>query len=751
MTSATQKIKTPPSPRQITIASLLISLLLFILIAAVYLLRPQVLEDIEGRLLDARFKLRGPIETSGLVTIVTVDEKSIEEVGRWPWSREVTAELIDKLTEMGAGAIGLDIVFSEPQPSPLESLLAQKGGISADERQRLRELLNGESPDQRLARAISQSERVVNGQFFYLSEEQSKGLKPLPPEQELELLADSGVDAVRSRVDTFPALDAAAVRMNIPLISQAGMGAGYFNFVPGRDGVLRKANLLLRYKDNFYPSLALKTLAHYLDDAAIVVHAEEYGIDRLTLGGMEIPTDEEGGFVLNYRGRAGTVQSYSASDVLAGKVPGDAFVDKMVLLGVTAIGVYDAHTTPYGPSFPGLEIQANVAENIIHGDYIHHTAMEVLTDLFVILVILAVLAVLLPHIGGIFPRFVVSAILLLAYGWFNLYWFETQQLWLNLTYPLLAWILGYIALNIYLTLVVESRYSTVHTAFQFYLQPDLVDELTENPDLLQFGGEQKRLSIMFSDIRNFTNLSEGMTPAQLAKFVHCYMDPMTEQVLNHRGTLDKYIGDAVMAIFGAPIPLENHAADAVEAALDSIAALDFIEQCCPELGHIFPIRIGVGIHTGDVVVGNLGSSFHFTYTVLGDNVNLASRLEGITKIYGVSILISEETKKDIGDRFLCRELDRVRVKGKKVPIRIYEVLVRSHEANDEQHAFVTLWDEALTLFHQQQWQAAHEGFAALHHERGEEKSCGLYMERCEHYQENPPPEDWDGVTTFTSK
>ena len=744
-------LKPPPSSRQIYTASLFIGLAVFVLLAITYLLRPQVLADIEGRLLDARFKLRGPVDTTGLVTIVAVDDKSIDQLGRWPWSREVIAELIDKISEMGAEAIGLDIVFSEPQASPLEKILAQKTEISAEERQQLRQLLNGESPDQRLARAISESGRVVNGHFFYLTEEEARDLKPLPPEQEFELLADSGVDAVRSRVDKFQAKEAAAVRVNIPLIANAGMGAGYFNFVPARDGVLREANLLLRYKEEFYPSLALKTLALYLEDATIVVHAEEYGIDHLTLGGLETPTDEQGGIVLNYRGPRGTIPTFSATDILQGRVDADALAGRMVLLGVTAIGVYDAHTTPYGASFPGLEIQANVAENIIIGDYIHHTALELFTDMMVILAILLLLALTQPLFSGTLLRFFTAVVILVIYSGLNYFWFVNYQLWVNLSYPVLAWLLGYITLTVYLTVVVERRLSTVNTAFQYYLHPELVKQLTHKPELLQFGGEQKRLSILFSDIRNFTNLSEGLTPEQLAKFIHCYMDPMTEQVLNHRGTLDKYIGDAVMAIFGAPIPVVEHAEDACNAAIESIAALDDIIHCCPDLSHIFPIRIGVGVHTGEVVVGNLGSSFHFTYTVLGDNVNLASRLEGLTKVYGVDILISEETKSDVEGKFIFRELDRVRVKGKKVPIRIFELVGRVGEVDDEMTACVNLWQESLELFHKQQWAGAKEGFEALLHERGEDKTSRLYIERCEHYQQTPPPEDWDGVTTFTSK
>lgn len=744
-------IRTPPNRKSVQITCLLISLGLFLLIALTYLLRPQLLEDIEGRLLDARFKLRGPVETTGMVALVAVDEKSIESYGRWPWSRELIAQLIDRLSSSGAEAIGLDIVFSEPQTNPFATQLDKLDQFSPELRAQFTELSRQNDPDTILSNAIRNSARIINGHFFYTNEETAKNLRAYPEEQEAELLARSGVDALRSRSENFPARDAVALRSNIPLIAEAGQGAGFFNFIPGRDGIIRNAPLLMRYKDNFYPSLALKTLAFYLGEAPIVVYAEPYGIDHISLGGYVIPTNEVGGLLLNYRGPPGSLDTISAADVLQGKVDPALLAERMVFVGVTAIGVYDAHSTPYGPSFPGLEIQGNVAENIIQGDFIHHTGMELLIDLLVVFVILALLSVLLPHINGISLRFFITLAILAVYGWLNLYWFENQQLWLNLTYPLLAWVLGYISINLYLALVVERRYSTVHTAFQYYLQPDLVDQLTHNPDLLHFGGEEKRLTLLFSDIRNFTNLSEGLSPQQLAKFINCYMDPMTEEVLNHRGTLDKYIGDAVMAIYGAPIPVETHAKDACESALAMIDALDAIEDCCPELSDIFPIHIGVGIHTGEVVVGNLGSSFHFTYTALGDNVNLASRLEGLTKVYGVNILISEASYEEVKNEFIFRELDRVRVKGKKIPIRIFELVDTPDAVKPEERESIMLWHKALNHYHGQQWPQALETFSALLDTGLFKKSCQLYIERCHHYHNEPPPTDWDGVTTFTQK
>ena len=745
-------IKKPPNKRSIFFNSLLIGMVIFLAVVTIYIFKPQLLEDIEGRLLDARFKLRGDIGTSGLVALVAIDEKSIEEMGRWPWSRDKLAELIERINTMGAGAIGLDIVFSEPQSTPVSAMLARPD-LSPTIRRLLEKEQAQSNPDAILSRTIQTSGNVTTGYFFYTSTDTASILKPLSSQQEMSFMASSAVDAIRSSTESFPAVTATAIRTNIDPIAAASAGSGYFNFLPSRDGVIRNAYLVLRYKSDLYPSLALKTLANYLEDAAIIVQAEDYGIDHVSLGSMNIPTDELGGFVLNYRGPAGTIPTYSALDILKGKVPAEALNGKLVLLGVTAIGVYDAHTTPFGPSFPGLEIQGNVVENLIQGDSIHHTGIELLTDLFIIFIIVLLLAVVLPKINGILPRFLAAILVIGAYSWFNLYLFSEQELWINLTFPILAWLLTYIILNIYLSLIVERRYSTVNTAFQYYLHPELVKELTSNPELLQFGGEQRYLTILFSDVRNFTNISEGLSPQQLAKFIHCYMDPMTEQVLNHRGTLDKYIGDAVMAIFGAPIPAETHPADACSSALDMIKELDDVQACCPELSHIFPINIGIGIHSGEVVVGNLGSSFHFTYTVLGDNVNLTSRLEGLTKQYGVNIIISESTYGHVSGLFDCRELDVVRVKGKQRPIKIYELIGEkgTTASSDGVEKYLSEWENCLSLYRGRLWNEAEYALNKFMERHGENLTAQLYIDRCAHYKINPPDMDWDGVTTFVTK
>jgi len=313
----------------------------------------------------------------------------------------------------------------------------------------------------------------------------------------------------------------------------------------------------------------------------------------------------------------------------------------------------------------------------------------------------------------------------------------------------MAWSGCFISLMLYQAFIVEARYSHVRSAFKHYLSPALVDQLTHNPDLLNFGGEEKELSILFSDIRNFTNLSETVTPSDLSRFLQAYMDPMTDCVLNNNGTLDKYIGDAVMAIYGAPVPFASHPVDACQSALDMIKALDTIVEQVPDLERLFPVKCGIGVHTGTVVVGNLGSSQQFNYTVIGDAVNLASRIESLTKNYGVDIMISDVTYELVKDEFICRELDRVRVKGKQEPVELYELMGRS--VNDDTEYFIKCWNESLTAYRAQSFKQAHSMFENLPVRSGSKLSTQLYIDRCIHFVEHPVGADWDGVFTHTSK
>lgn len=743
------EMRAPPDPRRIKQVALWLGLLMAVFSCVIYLSQPQILNDIESRMLDARFKFRGAINHSGVVAIAAVDEASLEAYGRWPWSREKLAKLIEAINQAGAGVIGLDIVFAEPQANPIEAALKEEDGrVPAELLQEIRSKVDMRSPDEILAKTFREAGNIVNGYFLYTNVDQAKGVLPPTPEEELVWMAKSAVTAVRSKSENFLVNEAVGVKPNIQIITEAGYGGGYFNMLPGSDGIVRTAPLVTRYKEDLFSSLALKSFAAAMGDAPIVVFAEDYGITHITVGDRKIDTDEYGTIKINYRGPPKTIPTYSVVDIMEGRLPEGALQDKVVLLGITAIGVYDAHSTSFGPSFPGLEIQATVLDNLIVGDPLQRSGVDSLIDMGTMLLMSVLLILALPRLKHVSLRFLYASVLSLVLVYINYWWFAEKQLWIGLAYPLMSTLLTYVSISLYLSIAVERRHSVVRSAFQSYLHPALVDQLTEHPELLHFGGETKEISILFSDIRSFTNLSEGLTPQQLAHFMNCYMDPMTAEVLNHEGTLDKYIGDAVMALYGAPLPVADHPKKACDSAIAMIDALDNIKDCCPELD-VFPVRIGVGIHTGEVVVGNLGSSYRFAYTALGDNVNLASRLEGLSKPYGVNIVISETTYQAVKEDFHCRELDLVRVKGKQVPIRIYELKGRQLEENEL--AYLKDWEAALETYYGRDWPGAQQRFRQLQESVPDDKTTQMYIDRCQHHEKNPPPADWDGVTTFTTK
>lgn len=729
----------------------LVSLVIAFFVATLFSLsmwiNPALLVDVEGSLQDARFKLRGPQEPTGLVQLVTIDEKSINVIGRWPWSRDIMALLIDEINALGATTIGLDITFSEPQKSPVEDVLFYSEWTDA-ELEKLAAIAEQTNPDTILATSMFMAGNVINGQFFY-QEENVDLFNTFTKEEVNELLQSSRIEVVKSRSDDFAALEFKSVRYNIPYLAQAGEGAGFFNQVLSPDGVVRYAPLVAKYDGNFYPSLALKSLSHYLADTPIVIHADEFVIQKITLDDLEIPTNELGGVVVNYRGPAGTIPTHSALDIFNGVLPPGAFQDRIILVGSTATGVFDAHPAPYGNEFPGLEIQANVIESIIQGESLKQNDFYTLADILTIFFVCILLAIVVPRTQRTPTRFLFFVMILsvLLYG--NYVAFAEYRVWLNLIYPSLALVVCFVLLMLYQGFMVEARYSHVRTAFKSYLSSDLVDQLTANPDLLNFGGEEKNLSILFSDIRSFTNLSETVTPSELSRFLQAYMDPMTDCVLKNKGTLDKYIGDAVMAIFGAPVPSSNHPVEACQAALDMIAGLDSIVETVPDLERLFPIRIGVGVHTGTVVVGNLGSSQHFNYTVIGDAVNLASRIEGLTKNYGVDVMISDVTYEQVKSEFVCRDLDRVRVKGKQEPVGLYELIGRTVDESHQE--FLKIWHEALALYRNREFETAKSRFNESLNVKPGDHSAIVYVGRCDHFLAEPVGEHWDGVFTHTSK
>jgi adenylate cyclase len=741
-------IRTPPSPKIIRRLCAVIGVFVFLICSSLYLLDPSLLRAIEGRLLDSRFQLRGGTPVTDSVAIVTIDDSSLTREGRWPWSRSKLAELVKAINRLGPVAIGLDMVFSENQADQTLAEITQYPSMPEHMKHQLRLILDNHSPDTELANTLREAGNVVSAYYFYTDPRSDVPASGLSGDS-LRMLQRSAVDAVKTKQGVVTIGEALGVTANIAQIAAASQGQGFFNIDPGSDGLVRKISLLYRYQGEVYPALALRLLSVAMGSVPIVVHAQAFGIEKITVGDHEVKTDEFGRMVINFRGSERTIPTYSAADILQGNISPSALQDKIVYLGVSAVGVADVRSTSFGAVFPAVEIQANVLENLLAQDTLNINNLANFTDVLTMLCIIALYSILLPRLKGVKTRALFALAVLVVYTGINYYLFSVKLVWVNMLYPLIAGLLSAGLLSVYLGVVVERTVSTVRAAFKSYLHPGLVDKLTQQPDRLRFGGEQKELTILFSDIRNFTSLSENLEPQQLSRFLRCYMDPMTEQVFQSRGTLDKYIGDAVMAFFGAPYESELHPVNACECALGMINRLKDVQACCPDLTHAFPLYIGIGIHTGETVVGNFGSSQRFNYTVLGDNVNLASRLEGMSKNYGVDIVVSESTYHVAKHQFIFRELDKVRVKGKESPVTLYELRGRTGTVQDK--AYMDRWTQALMAYRQQQWQAALESFELLLVENSADKASELYIKRIKEFIVSPPAQSWDGVYRYTVK
>jgi adenylate cyclase len=454
--------------------------------------------------------------------------------------------------------------------------------------------------------------------------------------------------------------------------------------------------------------------------------------------------------LINYYGGEQQFDYYSISDVVLGRIAPDTFREKIVLLGFTADIYQDLHSTSFQPiSYPGVETHTTIIANILDQDFLTRPGGIFLIDLLILFLMSVLLGILLPHTrpvsGAIALILCIAAVFGAAY-----YAFVAQKVWLNTVYPTLFVLLNYVALTSYKYLTEERRKKEVKKAFQHYVAPAVVNQMLDRVDQLHLGGERKELTALFSDIRGFTSISEKMTPEALVRFLNEYLSAMTGIVLQYEGTVDKYMGDAIMAFYGAPLDQADHAARACRTALDMMTRLRELRTEWEARG-LPPMNIGIGINSGDMSVGNMGSEERFDYTIMGDNVNLASRLEGINKQYGTNIVISQFTYALIQEQsFIARELDSVRVKGKQEPVIIYEL--RGYGSPDTQtESLLTAFHQGLTAYKQQQWQQAIAHFQEVLKIDSDDEPAKLYRERCEAYQLSPPPDGWDGVCVMTTK
>lgn len=611
---------------------------------------PKFFEGLEAKGVDQYFRLRGPRAPQNPIVLAVIDEKSLNQMGRWPWPRSQMGRLAEKLNTLGAKAVGFDITFAET--SPEDSALASSLRPAAD--------------------------KTVLGFFFYPSEEEVReaGLNP-EESQENEQNIHPARMAISSKQLETSGKKVFGVQSNVAVIAQAVGRAhqGFFNVFPDDDGVIRKAPLLLHYKGNAYPSLALQMASLAEGFSPIPLYDETGTLNGVGLGTKRVPLQGNGELWINTLGPPRTFPHLSIADILKDNVSADQIKNKIVLVGATAIGIYDMRLTPFSAVTPGLEIQANVLENILSGEFVFLDANSRLASLALLLFTGLGLGFLLPRLRALPSAFFFLA-MLAALGLAGYLFFLNNGWILPVVKPGLNGFLVFGTITIYRFFTEEQERRKIRRTFQHYLSPAVIQEALEHPDRLKLGGERKILTVLFSDIRDFTPKSEKLPPEKLVQLLNDYFTAMTEVVFKYEGTLDKFMGDAIMAIYGAPLPQNDHALRAGRTALEMIEKLKENKAAwCAKYG-LDDFKIGIGIHTGEMAVGNMGSLKRFNYTVIGDAVNLASRLETLTKEYQAPIIISQAYYELVKEKLSARKLGEVRVKGKEEATVIYELIGR---------------------------------------------------------------------------
>jgi adenylate cyclase len=721
------------------------TLCLVLLVALVFLRisDPSVLEELRDRAFDFYQVIKPRERTIAPVAIIDIDEASIKALGQWPWPRTRLADLVTRLTNLGAAVIAFDVIFPEPDRMSPGLVADSFGNLDEETRQKLRALA---SNDQLFADAIHRS-RVVLGEAALPTAQPGA----TPPAVGVAVLGGDPTPYLFS----FPGLLG-----NIPILQQAATGHGLITIRNERDGIVRRVPMVMRAQGATMPSLTFEMLRVASRTSTILLRLDAAGVKSVAVPGFELPTDRNGRIWVHFAPHDPKLY-IPAIEVLDGHVAPDRIEGKLVLIGTSAVGLFDVKTTPLDAVLPGVEIHAQVLESALTGAFLsapdYAIGVELAATVAVSLAIIVVGPVLGPLmmvlLGG-----VISAGMM-AGSW---YFFTQQNILIDATFPIAA------TFAIYLTLTFSNYFREqlqrrrIRSAFGQYLAPSLVEQLAQSHETLTLGGEDREMTIMFSDVRGFTTISEiyKNDPQGLTTLMNNFLTPMTNAIIDHQGTIDKYIGDAIMAFWNAPLHDGAHEINSCHAALEMLVRVGTInrqrEKEAKESGSRFiPLNIGIGLNTGRCVVGNMGSDLRFNYSVLGDCVNLASRLEGQSKNYGVPIVIGSKTAQAARDRFALLELDYITVKGKTEPETIYTVLGREDVLGSARFQdLYKVFNEMLARYRGQDFAAAGEAVADGHAaaaEFGLGALFEIYAKRIEGFLKEPPPADWDGVFVLHSK
>ncbi len=839
----------------------------------------EALESADLRYNDIKYRYRNQKTSQAPVALIAIDDDSLREIGRWPWSRDLMAELTDKVLSYGAKSVAFDIIFSEPEKSApekdakmaeviakykdrivlgafSESISSHKpyqdycvteaflktGGsdvvklnptfivedltsnsfeelpwgdlfsplftqVQLYEKQNLLEYYKKDSPQQ-----------LTQFQQNYLASRESKALfeycsEWLEPrdrflsgttrsqvETHYKKILESDPKLASMKIDEFfnklkteslahPVPQYAEWTPNISQFQQASDYTASFITKLDSDGYVRHYPLFFRVGNklgsSFIPSLALQTFLiakSYRADIKIDKNKNAKAITQFTIVDgstdpekkvMDLPIDSSGQMLINYYGPQMSLPYIPAKELFTDRdslrvlrnVPGkqltqqkiisaelvnkkDFLKDKNLIVGITAEALYDLRNTPTEPNYPGPEIHLTALANLLDQDFLRTPTKENTWLPLIVLVTGLILSYLFSTFASLKSFLIAGTFLTLSViidFWFFLQ-YQIKTSGIHLSIVILA---VYAVITIFRFFTEEKTKKELRSTFSKYVSPVIVDELLKEPENLKLGGRRQRMTVFFSDLRGFTTISEKLPPEDLVKLLNRYLSPMTEIVFANKGTLDKYMGDAIMAFFGAPITSPHHAAQACRCALQSLQRLKELQKIFASEGLPF-IDIGIGINTGEMSVGNMGSNIVQNYTVMGDSVNLASRLEGTNKEYGSKIIISEFTYNEVKDKFVAREIDRVRVKGKNDPVRIYE-LMQEGPADEKLKSKVETFVQAFDLYLNKNFPGALARFQSINEQFGSDPVSEVYVERCQEYMVEPPPADWDGVYVMKTK
>jgi adenylate cyclase len=718
---------------------------LLLVLAALRVADPPAIEELRLRMFDTYQVIEPRVKTAKPVTIVDIDEKSLAKYGQWPWPRTRIADLVTRLAQLGAVVTAFDIVFPEPDRLNPALVADSFAGLDEETRARLKAL---PSNDQVLADAIKRS-RVVLGE---------SGLPYVIGEFDTSLpltgLAMLGGDPLPYML-RFPGL----IR-NVEVLEKAATGRGLFTISQERDGIVRRVPVMMQAQGAVMPSLSFEMLRAVTGTDTILIKSDRAGIRSIAVKGLDIPTDSEGRLWVHFAKRDPSIY-VSASDVLDGTVAPAMIARHLVLIGTSAIGLLDSKSTPLDAVLPGVEVHAQVLESALTKSVLSQPNYARGAELCIAILLGAIVIWLAPMFGPVtlIAMGSVFAVLLAGTSW---YFYTKQRLLIDFTYPLLSTTLIYLTLIFSNFVREQAQRRRIRSAFSQYLSPALVAQLAQSPEKLVLGGEEREMTIMFSDVRGFTTISESYKhdPHGLTTLMNRFLTPLTNAILDRKGTIDKYMGDAVMAFWNAPLDDDRHQINACHAALDMLERIEGLNRTrqdeARQGGHVYiPINVGIGLNTGTCVVGNMGSDLRFDYSVLGDSVNLASRLEGQSKEYGFPIIVGSKTALAAKDEFAILELDFIMVKGKTEPEVIYAIAGRADMAQSETFQKLrNLTIEMLACYRSRDWDGA---LFAI--ERGRNSDVGhllvqlydLYEKRLRSYQDTPPPVDWNGAFALLTK